>query len=254
MLFVFLFISSMNTPRNLIGGRLVPVRGDGKPGLVPDRVRAQPHHHRLGRRGDGARLRRRGRIAVVSLALSGWALRQAALDVRIWPSVRSGVAWRTLKNVLTTPSLLLPSLIFPLFFFTAFAGGLSQLQHVPGFDYEPGTRPSSSSSCCCSRRRSAGCSPGSASPRDFEYGFARRLLLAAPNRSGIVLGYAHRRARALADHGDRAHRRRARRGDERRRRRGRSLRSLRSGAARQRRRLPLVVRGRDAARRSRPGR
>ncbi|MBA2297895.1 MAG: ABC transporter permease, partial [Actinobacteria bacterium] len=25
--------------------------------------------------------------------------------------------------------------------------------------------------------------------RDFEYGFARRLLLAAPNRSGIVLGY-----------------------------------------------------------------
>ena len=26
--------------------------------------------------------------------------------------------------------------------------------------------------------------------RDFEYGFARRLLLAAPNRSGIVLGYA----------------------------------------------------------------
>ena len=26
--------------------------------------------------------------------------------------------------------------------------------------------------------------------RDFEYGFARRLLLAAPNRTGIVLGYA----------------------------------------------------------------
>ena len=26
--------------------------------------------------------------------------------------------------------------------------------------------------------------------RDFESGFARRLLLAAPNRTGIVLGYA----------------------------------------------------------------
>ena len=26
--------------------------------------------------------------------------------------------------------------------------------------------------------------------RDFESGFARRLLLAAPNRSGIVVGYA----------------------------------------------------------------
>ena len=26
--------------------------------------------------------------------------------------------------------------------------------------------------------------------RDFETGFVRRLLLAAPNRTGIVLGYA----------------------------------------------------------------
>ena len=38
--------------------------------------------------------------------------------------VARAVAWRTLHNVLTNPSLLLPSLIFPLFFFTAFAGGL----------------------------------------------------------------------------------------------------------------------------------
>ena len=43
--------------------------------------------------------------------------------MRIWP-VASAVAWRTLKNVFTNPALLFPSMMFPLFFFTAFAGGL----------------------------------------------------------------------------------------------------------------------------------
>ena len=43
---------------------------------------------------------------------------------------------------------------------------------------------------------------GFAVARDFEYGFARRLLLAAPRRSGIIAGYALARARALgADRG-----------------------------------------------------
>ena len=49
--------------------------------------------------------------------------------MNIWP-VASGVAWRTLKNVLTTPALVIPSLMFPLLFFIAFAGGLSQVQNT----------------------------------------------------------------------------------------------------------------------------
>ena len=53
-------------------------------------------------------------------------------------NVAEGVAWRTLKNVFTNPALLFPSLIFPLFFFTAFAGGLARVRDVPGFDYPPG--------------------------------------------------------------------------------------------------------------------
>ena len=57
--------------------------------------------------------------------------------MNVWP-VAQGVAWRTLKNVVTTPSILLPSVLFPLFMFTAFAGGLSQVQNVPGFDFENG--------------------------------------------------------------------------------------------------------------------
>jgi ABC-2 type transport system permease protein len=109
--------------------------------------------------------------------------------MRIWP-VASGVAFRTLKNVVTTPSLLLPSLIFPLFFFTAFAGGLSQLKHVPGFDYPPGYTSFQFVFVLLQSAAFGGVFTGFGVARDFEYGFARRLLLAAPRRSGIVLGYA----------------------------------------------------------------
>jgi len=108
--------------------------------------------------------------------------------MRLWP-VASGVAWRTLKNVFTNPSILLPSLAFPLFFFTAFAGGLSQVERVPGFDFEPGY---TSFQFCFVLVQSAafgGVFTGFGIARDFENGFARRLLLAAPNRTGIVLGY-----------------------------------------------------------------
>ena len=74
--FVFLFISSMNIPRNLIEVDLVPRRRHRQPGLVPARGRPQPDHHRLGRGGAGARLRdRRPSIAVVALVASSWALR-----------------------------------------------------------------------------------------------------------------------------------------------------------------------------------
>ena len=61
LLFVFLFISSMNMPRNLIAVDVVPLRREHQPGLVPDRVRPQPDHHRLGRAGARARLRHRRR-------------------------------------------------------------------------------------------------------------------------------------------------------------------------------------------------
>ena len=53
--------------------------------------------------------------------------------MRVWEVAR-GVAWRTLHNVLTTPSILIPGLLFPLFFFVAFAGGLSPVSAVPGFE------------------------------------------------------------------------------------------------------------------------
>lgn len=109
--------------------------------------------------------------------------------MRLWP-VASGVAWRVLKNVFTNPSILLPSIAFPLFFFTAFAGGLSQVSRVPGFDFEPGYTAFQFCFVLVQSAAFGGVFTGFGIARDFESGFARRLLLAAPNRTGIVLGYA----------------------------------------------------------------
>jgi ABC-2 type transport system permease protein len=107
----------------------------------------------------------------------------------VWP-VAQGVAWRTLKNVVTTPSILLPSLLFPLFMFTAFAGGLSQVQDLPGFDFENGYTAFQFVFVLLQSAAFGGVFTGFGLARDFEGGFARRLMLASPRRSGIVLGYA----------------------------------------------------------------
>jgi len=105
-------------------------------------------------------------------------------------SVAGAVASRTLRTVFTNPSLLLPSLIFPLFFFTAFAGGLSRVEDVPGFDFPPGYTAFQFAFVLLQSAAFGGVFTGFGIARDFESGFARRLLLAAPNRTGIVLGYA----------------------------------------------------------------
>jgi ABC-2 type transport system permease protein len=105
-------------------------------------------------------------------------------------SVAGGVAWRSLHNFLTNKSLLIPSLVFPLFFFTAFAGGLSGISRTPGFDFPAGYTAFQFAFVLLQSAAFAGVFTGFGIARDFESGFARRLLLAAPNRSGIVLGYA----------------------------------------------------------------
>jgi ABC-type multidrug transport system permease subunit len=105
-------------------------------------------------------------------------------------AVARGVAWRMLHNVFTNPSLLIPSLVFPLFFFTAFAGGLSSVGNAPGFDFPSGYTAFQFVFVLMQSAAFGGVFTGFGIARDFESGFARRLLLAAPNRTGIVLGYA----------------------------------------------------------------
>ncbi len=118
------------------------------------------------------------------------ASREADPDVRGALAVALAVAWRVLHNVFTNVTLLLPGILFPLFFFTAFAGGLSRVSEVPGFEYEPGYTAFQFVFVLLQSAAFGGVFTGFGIARDFESGFARRLLLAAPNRTGIVLGYA----------------------------------------------------------------
>jgi ABC-2 type transport system permease protein len=105
-------------------------------------------------------------------------------------SVALSVAARSIHNVFTNPALLLPSLIFPLFFFVAFAGGLSRVGSIPGFDFPPGYTAFQFVFVLIQSSAFGGVFTGFGVARDFEIGFGRRLLLAAPSRSAIVLGYA----------------------------------------------------------------
>ena len=104
--------------------------------------------------------------------------------------VALGVAWRTIHNVLRTPALLMPTVLFPLFFFTAFAGGLSQVRNVPGFDYAGDYTSFQFVFVLLQSAAFGGVFTGFGVARDFESGFGKRLLLASPNRLGILVGYA----------------------------------------------------------------
>ena len=103
--------------------------------------------------------------------------------------VTRAVAWRTIHNFLTNPAFLLPSIVFPLFFFVAFAGGLSNVGHVPGFDYAPGYTAFQFVFVLLQASAFGGVFTGFGIAADFEKGFTRRLLLGAPNRLGILAGY-----------------------------------------------------------------
>jgi ABC-2 type transport system permease protein len=104
-------------------------------------------------------------------------------------SVALGVAWRNLHNFFTNPALVLPATVFPLFFFTAFAGGLSRIDAVPGFDYPPGYTAFEYAFVLLQASAFGGVFTGFSVARDFESGFTRRLMLAAPRRRAIVAGY-----------------------------------------------------------------
>ena len=104
-------------------------------------------------------------------------------------SVARAVAWRNVHNWFTNPALIVPSLLFPMFFFTAFAGGLSRIDSVPGFDYEAGYTTFVYGFVLLQAATFGGVFSAFAIARYFESGFSRRLMLAATNRNGIVAGY-----------------------------------------------------------------
>jgi ABC-2 type transport system permease protein len=85
--------------------------------------------------------------------------------------------------------MVIPGLLFPLFFFTAFAGGLSRVDSVPGFEFGSNYTAFVYGFVLMQASAFGGVFTGFSIARDFESGFARRLLLAAPSHAGIVVGY-----------------------------------------------------------------
>jgi ABC-type multidrug transport system permease subunit len=105
-------------------------------------------------------------------------------------AVARALAWRQMRILLKNPSLFVPPMLFPLMSFTAFAGGLAQMRHVPGFDFKGGYTSFQFVFVLLQSAAFGGVFTGFGIARDFERGFARRLLIAAQRRSGLVVGYA----------------------------------------------------------------
>jgi ABC-2 type transport system permease protein len=110
--------------------------------------------------------------------------------VRRFTDVALGVAWRGIRRLATHPQLLIPMVVFPLFFFVAFAGGLSNVGNVPGFDFPSGYTAFQFVFVLLQAAAFGGVFTGFGIASDFENGFSRRLFLAAPNRLGVLAGYA----------------------------------------------------------------
>jgi ABC-2 type transport system permease protein len=105
-------------------------------------------------------------------------------------STAFAVWWRNVHSFFTNPSFLLPGLLFPMFFFTAFAGGLSRIDSAPGFQFSPGYTAWIYGFVLMQAAAFGGIFTGFSVARDYESGFSRRLMLAAQRRSAIVAGYA----------------------------------------------------------------
>jgi ABC-2 type transport system permease protein len=98
------------------------------------------------------------------------------------------VAWRNLHSVVRSPALLLPPLVFPLFFYMAFAGGLSTVGDLPGFGYYD-YNAFQFVFVLLQSAAFGGVFVGFSIAADFDLGFTRRLFLAAPDRSAVIAGY-----------------------------------------------------------------
>jgi ABC-2 type transport system permease protein len=105
-------------------------------------------------------------------------------------SVALGIGWRGLHRFFHDPTMVIPSMMFPLFFFAAFAGGLSNVSNVPGFDFPANYTTFQFVFVLIQASAFGGVFTGFAIARDFESGVGRRMMLAAPNRRALLAGYA----------------------------------------------------------------
>jgi ABC-2 type transport system permease protein len=100
-----------------------------------------------------------------------------------------GIAWRSLHNAFTKPALLIPAMIFPLFFLAAFAGGLSAISDTPSFDYPEGYTTFIFGFVLLQASALGGVFTGFSVAADFQFGMGRRMMLATRHRTSIIVGY-----------------------------------------------------------------
>lgn len=103
-------------------------------------------------------------------------------------SVARAVARRHLQLALRQPSVLLPPLLFAVFFFVAFVGGLGALGASPAFAY-PDFKAFVFVFVALQSAVIGGVFVGVALAGDLESGAAGRLALAAPRHGPILAGY-----------------------------------------------------------------
>ena len=108
--------------------------------------------------------------------------------MKTW-NVISGVARRTLKNALTNPQILLPTMMFPPSSSPRSRAGSPRWRRSRASTFR-GYTAFQFVFVLLQSAAFSGVFTGFGVARDFEGGFAKRLMLAAPHRSGIVLGYA----------------------------------------------------------------
>jgi ABC-2 type transport system permease protein len=99
------------------------------------------------------------------------------------------IAWRHLYKWITVPSNFMPTFIFPLIFFSGFAGALGRVGDVPGFDYPANYTSWIFVFSLLQTCLFGGLATGFTIAGDFQSGFARRLMLAVADRNAILLGY-----------------------------------------------------------------
>jgi ABC-2 type transport system permease protein len=109
--------------------------------------------------------------------------------MRRYISVAQGLSSRLLRKLFANPALFLPPMLMPIFFFVAFAGGLSAISEAPGFDYPGGYTAFVFGFVLLQTAAFSGVFTGFSIAADFQMGFGRRLMLATPNRSALIAGY-----------------------------------------------------------------
>lgn len=111
--------------------------------------------------------------------------------MRPFIDVTKAVAYRNMRNFLGRPVVSLIPMVMPLMFFATFAGGFGRLGDLGGFTQRFAAGYTSFQFVFVWLQGSAfqGMFSGFGIARDYESGFARRLMLAAPNRYGILSGY-----------------------------------------------------------------